>query len=593
MEANVYSLCNRSPRLGLPTPFLDSRAVNRVESLKPAQSFKQRWFRTPKKLRCRSNAPASAVSQSESLGSSTVEKTESVTPVYVPTPPNRDLRTPHSGYHFDGSTRKFFEGWYFKVSIPERRQSFCFMYSVENPAFRKKLTRLEEAQHGPRFTGVGAQILGAYDKYICQYTEESCNFWGSRHELTLGNTFIAQNGKKPPNKEVPPKEFNQRVMEGFQVTPLWHQGFIRDDGRYEGDTIGGDVATAYRTDYVDIVKTARWEYSTRPLYGWGNVASKQKSTAGWLAAFPVFEPHWQICMAGGLSTGRRKSSVGLVQPRKALESLGIAWAELSKDWLPRKILHFTLSIYLSLLSAPCSSYESEIEQWGGGGLRQLPGVTETFENAAMIGIHYEGIFYEFVPWNGVVDFEIAPWGHWCVSAENETHKVELEATTKDPGTTLRAPTSEAGLAPACKDTCFGDLRLKLWERTYNGSEGKIILDVTSNMAAVEVGGGPWFNTWKSKTSTPEIVSRVVGIPLDVERIFGRRKSEKKKEEEEEQEELEGHQLGEKEEEELEGPSTRGGAELVLGGRGKFPGEAELVLGGRSKFPGYSLLTRNG
>lgn len=39
------------------------------------------------------------------------------------------------------------------------------------------------------------------------------------------------------------------------------------------------------------------------MYGWGDVTAKQKSTAGWLAAFPVFEPHWQICMAGGLSTG--------------------------------------------------------------------------------------------------------------------------------------------------------------------------------------------------------------------------------------------------------------------------------------------------
>lgn len=64
-----------------------------------------------------------------------------------------------------------------------------------------------------------------------------------------------------------------------------------------------DMALVYRTPYAETVKTARWEYSTRPLYGWGNVGSKQKSTAGWLAAFPVFEPHWQICMAGGLSTG--------------------------------------------------------------------------------------------------------------------------------------------------------------------------------------------------------------------------------------------------------------------------------------------------
>lgn len=64
-----------------------------------------------------------------------------------------------------------------------------------------------------------------------------------------------------------------------------------------------DTIFNYRSNYVETVKTARWEYSTRPVYGWGDVGSKQKSTAGWLAAFPVFEPHWQICMAGGLSTG--------------------------------------------------------------------------------------------------------------------------------------------------------------------------------------------------------------------------------------------------------------------------------------------------
>lgn len=54
------------------------------------------------------------------------------------------------------------------------------MYSVENPAFHKKLSALEVAQHGTRYTGVGAQILGGDDKYICQYSEESHNFWGSK-----------------------------------------------------------------------------------------------------------------------------------------------------------------------------------------------------------------------------------------------------------------------------------------------------------------------------------------------------------------------------------------------------------------------------
>lgn len=64
------------------------------------------------------------------------------------------------------------------------------MYSVENPAFRKQLTQLELAQYGPRFTGVGAQILGADDKYICQYTPESNSFWGSKH-LIIHALFIA------------------------------------------------------------------------------------------------------------------------------------------------------------------------------------------------------------------------------------------------------------------------------------------------------------------------------------------------------------------------------------------------------------------
>ncbi|PIA42636.1 hypothetical protein AQUCO_02000228v1 [Aquilegia coerulea] len=420
------------------------------------------------------------------------QKKVSVNPVYIPTPPNRELRTPHSGYHFDGSARKFFEGWYFKVAIPERRQSFCFMYSVENPAFQKKLSTLEVATHGPRFTGVGAQILGADDKYICQFSEESKNFWGSRHELVLGSTFKAGENMTPPNREVPPQEFRDRVSEGFQVSPLWHQGSIQDNGR---------------TSYAETVKSARWEYSTRPVYGWGDVSSKQKATAGWLAAFPVFEPHWQICMASGLSTGWIEWDGELFEFENAP-----SYSE--KNWggaFPKKWFW-----------VQCNNFEGadgEIALTAAGGLRELPGL-KSFENAALIGVHYGGVFYEFVPWKGVVSWEIAPWGYWRISADNQSHKVELEATTKDPGTTLRAPTLEAGLAPACKDTCYGDLRLRIWERRYDGSKGKIILDATSNMAAVEVGGGPWFNTWKGETSSPELINRALNFPVDVEGILG-------------------------------------------------------------------------
>ncbi|KAJ6816950.1 putative tocopherol cyclase, chloroplastic [Iris pallida] len=416
----------------------------------------------------------------------------SVEPVYLPTPRDRELRTPHSGYHFSGSTQVFFEGWFLKVSIPKCKQSFCFIYSVENPAFRDGMGMLDMAVYGPRFTGVGAQILGADDKYICQYTKKSRNFWGSRHDVMLGNTFIARKDSIPPNGEVPPQEFSSRVLEGFQVSPLWHQGSITDDGR---------------SKHVQTVKTARWEYRTHPVYGWGDVKSKQKSTGGWPAAIPVFEPHWQICMASGLSTG-------WIEWGGELFEFENAPSYLEKNWgggFPRKWFWVQCNVF--------DGAPGEVSLTAGGALWKLPGLVEYFESPALIGIHFEGTFYEFVPWNGTVSWEISPWGYWSISAENDAYLVELEVTTKQAGTSLRVPTVESGYAVACKDTGSGELKLQMWKRKYDGCKGELILDATSSMASVEVGGGPWFSAWKDKTAIPEVLNQALRVPLDMESLF--------------------------------------------------------------------------
>lgn len=42
------------------------------------------------------------------------------------------------------------------------------------------------------------------------------------------------------------------------------------------------------------VESCKWSIEVEPTYGWGPQAGKQQSTAGWLAALPVFEPHWQV-----------------------------------------------------------------------------------------------------------------------------------------------------------------------------------------------------------------------------------------------------------------------------------------------------------
>lgn len=39
------------------------------------------------------------------------------------------------------------------------------------------------------------------------------------------------------------------------------------------------------------------------------------------------------------------------------------------------------------------------------------------------------------------------------------------------------------------------------------------------MAAVEVGGGPWFNTWKGKTAMPELIRQALRAPIDVDWFF--------------------------------------------------------------------------
>jgi hypothetical protein len=54
---------------------------------------------------------------------------------------------------------------------------------------------------------------------------------------------------------------------------------------------------------------------------------------------------------------------------------------------------------------------------GNGDARQLifgrqrwRKVGEQWGYAALIGVHFGGNFYEFVPWNGTVEWEVAQWG---------------------------------------------------------------------------------------------------------------------------------------------------------------------------------------
>ncbi|MDX2098926.1 MAG: tocopherol cyclase family protein, partial [Leptolyngbyaceae cyanobacterium bins.59] len=178
-----------------------------------------------------------------------------------------DLQTPHSGYHWEGSHHRFFEGWYYRVTLPESGETFAFMYSIEDPI------------GGKPYSGGAAQILGPSDIYFCRTFPGVSGFWGWKSALGLGHW--RSSSSKPPTY-LPIESFDRTVSEGYQATAFWNQGKLHDPASGE---------------------RVRWQYGIEPVYGWGRPDRPQQSTAGWLSSLQIFEPGWQILMAHGLATG--------------------------------------------------------------------------------------------------------------------------------------------------------------------------------------------------------------------------------------------------------------------------------------------------
>lgn len=393
-------------------------------------------------------------------------------PPYQATPSR--LQTPHSGYHWDGSDRRFFEGWYYRVTLPDCGQTFAFMYSIEDPI------------GGKPNSGGAAQILGPNDEYLCRTFPNVHTFWAWKHALGLGHWGKVREGRGEREEELegrrhselkthfpfppaslaspysllltphslPPDQFIQHIQEGYQATATLHQGILQEPSG----------------------ASARWEYQIQPVYGWGNANQSQRSTAGWVSSLQIFEPGWQILMAHGLATG-------WIEWNGKLYEFENAPAYSEKNWggaFPQKWFWLNCNSFLG---------EPDLALTAGGGRR---GVLWWMESVAMIGVHYKGTFYEFVPWNARVQWEIQPWGNWRMWAENSQFTVELTGTTDLPGTPLRAPTAN-GLVFACRDTMLGHITLRLYDRQRNAT----LLEAHSDRGGLETGGAPWDHVWKS------------------------------------------------------------------------------------------------
>lgn len=358
------------------------------------------------------------------------------------------IASPHSGYHWHHQTDRFFEGWYFRLTLPEAAQSFAFMYSIDDPG------------DNSIYSGGAAQILGPNATYYCRTFPEVNQFWAWLPRLGLGH-WRQQSGQA---QYLAPSSFTHQIHEGYQATDALHQGTLR--------LPSGEIK-------------ARWHYETKVVHTWGS--PNPRATAGWLSFLPVFEPGWQVLTAHGLATGWIEWRLHDADTDLTRYTFQEAPAYAEKNWggaFPAKWFWIQCNAFAN---------EPTLSVTAAAGIRE---VLMFKENVGLIGIHYQNQFYEFFSTKTQFSWTVEPWGYWQVTAESFSHRIVLTGRAADAGAWVRVPTRE-GLQFLCRDTTHGHLSLQLWEvkREKQSRKARLLVEASSELAGLEVGGKPWAETW--------------------------------------------------------------------------------------------------
>jgi tocopherol cyclase len=159
----------------------------------------------------------------------------------------------------------------------------------------------------------------------------------------------------------------------------------------------------------------------------------------------------------------------------------------------------------------------------------------------MVGVHYNGTFYEAVPWNGSMEWNVSTWGLWdmrgqCTSGGRRfAVEVKFECDPKVfPGLVFRAPTPDEGMVYSCKDTFEASVNLSLWDLEYDQERKEfvriyppVIDNARSKQGGAEVGGGPWWDLWIGKSELKKPIKALLRLPSAVRKKLKpkKRKSE--------------------------------------------------------------------
>jgi tocopherol cyclase len=430
-------------------------------------------------------------------------------------------QTPSSGRHFLPShpafrknrvkqwywkrRHRFMEGWYYRLTLVERNISFAFIVSIEDPGLKSDLR-------------LACMQIVSDDGYLVQADRDDSKFWAWEGQQALGCTFEFQS--KTDEEEMKyrtamsSQEWRDKVKSGFQVMPSHLLGRIEGHDGSQGGVLKGQ----------GVPGSCEFDIAITPICGWGGTGDvKQRSTGGWLSFFEVFEPHWQVTMSDARASGRvvwnNESFVFEDEPFYAEKNWG---KSLPSKW------YWT----------QCNSFDGydQLSVTAGGGVRKVPFGQQ--EALGMVSVHYNGTFFEAVPWNGAMEWNVSTWGYWhlrgkCTSGDRP---FEVEVTYECdpetlPGLVFRAPTPDQGMVNFCRDTFEAAVNLTLWElewdsekKEYVRMSGPPLIDgAKSSQGGAEVGGGPWWDNWMAKSKLKVAVNALLQIPYRVRNLRKRLK----------------------------------------------------------------------
>lgn len=166
----------------------------------------------------------------------------------------------------------------------------------------------------------------------------------------------------------------------------------------------------------------------------------------------------------------------------------------------------------------------------GGGIRLIPFGRR--EKLGMICIHFNGTFYEGVPWTGAMEWT-AKWGYWELRGNSTygDHPFEAVVTyacdpAQTPGLVFRAPTPDEGMVYFCRDTFDAIVTLTLWElerdpttKRYKRKAGPPLIDgATSAQGGAEIGGGPWWDEWVGISRVKQPIKTLLQVPFRLQAL---------------------------------------------------------------------------